>query len=142
MVGEIIAYAVLFRTQNLAASAGLHWMNNVLALLMPTVPGQPTVLGLAIYTDPVYMAGGSRLFDPLTHAAGAVGVTLLLTMFFWRRSPFYLAPPAPGETTAPAAEPPKTSARRPVWPMPVRDRPPRVAATRGAPMEHAFIESV
>ena len=69
-------------------------MNNVLALVTPTVPGQPTVLGLAIYTDPVYMAGGSRLLDPLTHAAGIVGVTLLLTMFFWRRSPFYLAPAA------------------------------------------------
>jgi len=109
VVGEIIAYAVLFRTQNLAASAGLHWMNNVLALLTPTVPGQPTVLGLAIYTDPVYMAGGSRLFDPLTHAAGAVGVAVLLTMFFWRRSPFYLAPPPPGEKPAPATEPPKTS---------------------------------
>ena len=109
VVGEIIAYAVLFRTRNLAASAGLHWMNNVLALLTPTVPGQPTVLGLAIYTDPVYMAGGSRLFDPLTHVAGAVGVTLLLTMVFWRRSPFYLAPPPPGERPAPAAEPPKTS---------------------------------
>jgi membrane protease YdiL (CAAX protease family) len=109
VVGEIIAYAVLFRTQNLAASAGLHWMNNVLALVTPTVPGQPTVLGLAIYTDPVYVAGGSRLFDPLTHTAGIVGVALLLTMLFWRRSPFYLAPPAPGETTAPAAEPSKPS---------------------------------
>ena len=92
VVGEVIAYAVLFRTQNLAASAGLHWMNNVLALVTPTVPGQPTVLALAIYTDPVYVAGGSRLLDPLTHAAGIVGVTLLLTMLFWRRSPFYLAP--------------------------------------------------
>lgn len=94
VAGEIIAYAVLFRTQNLAASAGLHWMNNVLALVAPTVPGQPTVLALAIYTDPVYMAGGSRLLDPLTHAAGIVGVTVLLTLFFWRRSPFYLAPAA------------------------------------------------
>lgn len=92
VVGEVIAFAVFFRTQNLAASAGLHWMNNVLALLMPTVPGQPTILGLVIYTDPVYVAGGSRLFDPLTHAAGIVGVALLLTMFFWRRSPFHLAP--------------------------------------------------
>ena len=92
VVGEIIAYAVLFRTQNLAASAGLHWMNNVLALVTPTIPGQPTVLGLAIYTDPVYMAGGSRLLDPLTHAAAATGVALLLAMFLWRRSPFYLAP--------------------------------------------------
>ena len=41
-----------FRAQNLAASAGLHWMNNVLALVTPTVPGQPTVLAPAIYTIP------------------------------------------------------------------------------------------
>jgi hypothetical protein len=51
------------------------------------------------------MAGGSRLFDPLTHAAGAVGVAVLLAMFFWRRSPFYLPPSPSGETPAPAAEP-------------------------------------
>ena len=105
VAGEIIAYAVLFRTQNLAASAGLHWMNNVLALLAPTVPGQPTVLGLAIYTDPVYAAGGSRLFDPLTHTAGIVGVTLLLTMLFWHRSPFYLALAADVVRPAGSAEP-------------------------------------
>lgn len=92
VIGEVIAYAVLFRTQNLAASAGLHWMNNVLALVLPTVPGQPTVLGLVVYTDPVYVAGGSRLLDPLTHATGALGIALLLVMLFWRRSPFYLAP--------------------------------------------------
>ena len=105
VAGEIIAYAVLFRTQNLAASAGLHWMNNVLALVTPTVPGQPTVLALAIYTDPVYMAGGSRLLDPLTHATGIVGVTLLLTMFFWRRSPFYLTPAADPAPSMDDAEP-------------------------------------
>jgi uncharacterized protein len=93
--GEAIAYAVLFRTRNLAASTGLHWMNNVLALVMPTIPGQPTLLGLAIYTDPVYAAGGSRLFDPLTHATGIAAVALLLTLLFWRRSAFYLAPAAP-----------------------------------------------
>lgn len=92
VIGEVIAYAVLFRTQNLAASAGLHWMNNVLALVLPTVPGQPTVLGLVIYTDPVYVTGGSRLLDPLTHATGALGVALLLVMLFWRRSPFHLEP--------------------------------------------------
>lgn len=109
VAGEIIAYAVLFRTQNLAASAGLHWMNNVLALLAPTVPGQPTVLGLAIYTDPVYAAGGSRLFDPLTHAAGIVGVTVLLTMLFWHRSPFYLAPAADVARPADGAESEATS---------------------------------
>jgi membrane protease YdiL (CAAX protease family) len=88
---EVISYAVLFRTQNLAASAGLHWMNNVMALLTPTVPGQPTALALAVYTDPVYAAGGSRLFDPITHAGTLAGVVILLVLLLWRRSPFYLA---------------------------------------------------
>ena len=93
-VGEAVAYAVLFRTQNLAASAGLHWMNNVVALLMPSVPGQPTALALAVYTDPVYMADGSRLLDPLTHAAEIASLALLVAMLFWRRSPFYLRAPS------------------------------------------------
>lgn len=104
IVGEIVAYAVFFRTQNLAASAGLHWMNNVLALVVPTVPGQPTVLALAIYTDPVYVAGGSRLFDWLTHTTGIAGVALLLAMFYWRRSPFYLMPVADAARPADRAQ--------------------------------------
>lgn len=91
---EVLSYALLFRTQNLAASAGLHWMNNVIALLAPTVPGQPSVLALVIYTDPVYAAGGSRLFDPLTHASSLAGLVLLLGLLLWRRSPLYL-PKAP-----------------------------------------------
>ncbi len=91
---EVISYAVLFRTQNLAASAGLHWMNNVVALFAPTVPGQPTALAVVVYTDPVYQAGGSRLFDLTTHAGGALGIALLLILLFWRRSPLYLAPAA------------------------------------------------
>lgn len=89
---EFISYALLFRTQNLAASAGLHWMNNVVALFAPTVPGQPTALALIVYSDPVYASGGSRLFDLTTHAVGAIGIALLLTLLFWRRSPLYLAP--------------------------------------------------
>ena len=94
IAGEVVAYAVWFRTQNLAASAGLHWMNNVVALLMPTVPGQPTALALAVYTDAVYVAGGSRLLDPLTHAAEIGSLVLLVALLFWRRSPFYLEAPA------------------------------------------------
>jgi hypothetical protein len=78
----------------LAASAGLHWMNNVVALLAPTVPGQPTALALAVYTDPVYAAGGSRLFDPVTHAGGLAGVVILLLLLLWPRSPFYLPRPS------------------------------------------------
>ncbi len=100
---EAISYALLFRTQNLAASAGLHWMNNVAALLAPTVPGQPTALALAIYTDPVYVAGGSRLFDPATHAGGLAGVVILLVLLLSPRSPFYLPRPSVGDqASAPA----------------------------------------
>jgi len=104
VIVELISFGLLFRTQNLAASAGLHWMNNVLALFAPTVPGQPTALALIVYSDPVYESGGSRLFDLSTHAAGAAGVALLLILLFWRRSPLYLAPAAsPGLKTDGAA---------------------------------------
>jgi len=102
-VAELLAFALLFRTQNLAACAGLHWMNNVLATFAPTLPGQPVFLALLIYTDPVYAAGGGRLLDPLTHAVGIAGFGLLLVLLLWRRSPFYLpkAPlPEPGSGMA------------------------------------------
>jgi membrane protease YdiL (CAAX protease family) len=90
---EVISYALLFRTRNLAASAGLHWMNNIAALLAPTVPGQPTVLAIVVYTDPIYVAGGSRLLDPITHIGSLAAVCLFLALLLWRRSPFYLARP-------------------------------------------------
>jgi membrane protease YdiL (CAAX protease family) len=111
-VAEILSFAMLFRTQNLAASAGMHWMNNVLATLAPTLPGQPVYLALVIYTDPVYAAGGGRLLDPLTHAVGILGLGLLLVLLLWRRSPFYLpkAPlPRPG---AAIATPPEAGVAR------------------------------
>lgn len=95
VVVEAISYALLFRTQNLGASAGLHWMNNVMALFSPTVPGQPTALGLVVYIDPIYMEGGTRLFDLLTHAASLLGVALLLVLLLWRRSPLYIEPAPP-----------------------------------------------
>jgi membrane protease YdiL (CAAX protease family) len=87
---EVVSFALLFRTQNLGASAGLHWMNNVLATVAPTVPGQPVYLALLIYTDPVYAAGGNRLLDPLMHTASLAGLALLLLLLLWRRSPLYL----------------------------------------------------
>ena len=101
---EVISYALLFRTRNLAASAGLHWMNNVAALLAPTVPGQPTVLALVVYTDPVYVAGGSRLLDPLTRIGSLAAVCLFLGLLLWRRSPLYLARPSSPVAGGPAAE--------------------------------------
>jgi membrane protease YdiL (CAAX protease family) len=86
-----ISIAVLLRTQNLAASAGLHWINNVFILLRPGAPEEVGPLALVVYTDPVYAAGGSHLFNPATHAAQVVAPALLLVLLFWRRSPFYLA---------------------------------------------------
>ncbi len=87
---EAISYALLFRTQNLAASAGIHWINNVSALLAPTVPGQPIALALIVYNDPVYAAGNTRLFDRGTHLAGPAGLAALVVLLFWRRSPFFI----------------------------------------------------
>lgn len=103
VVVEAISYALLFRTQNLAASAGLHWMNNVMALMAPSLPGQPTALAVMIYTDPVYAAGGSRLLDVFTHTAGGIGLAALLTLLLWRRSPFYIEKaPVPVPAIVPA----------------------------------------
>jgi membrane protease YdiL (CAAX protease family) len=87
---EAISYALLFRTQNLAASAGIHWINNVSALLAPTVPGQPVALALIVYNDPVYATGSTRLFDLGTHLAGLAGVAALMVLLYWRRSPFFI----------------------------------------------------
>jgi membrane protease YdiL (CAAX protease family) len=94
VVMEMISYALLFRTQNLAAAAGLHWMTNTTYLLFPDAPELVTKLALAVYIDPVYTAGGSRLLDPMTHLSFIAFVLLLLVLLLWRRSPFYL-PRAP-----------------------------------------------
>ena len=101
VIFESISYALLFRTQNLAASAGLHWMNNVIALFAPTVPGQPVELALLIYTDPVYAGGGSRLFDLMTHGGALLAAVLLLVLLLWPRSPFYIE-----KTPLPASDAP------------------------------------
>ena len=92
----VVSIAVLLRTQNLAASAGLHWANNAFILLRPGTPDEVTPLGLVVYTDPVYAAGGSYLYDPATYVFAVVGPALLLFLLMWRRSPFCLpkAPPS------------------------------------------------
>src|SRR5262249_57358467 len=54
-----------FRTQSTAASAGLHWANNVMSFfIIATVPGQSTSMALASFTDPVLLRGGSHMLDP------------------------------------------------------------------------------
>lgn len=97
---EAVSYAMFFRTQNLAASAGMHWMNNVWAMVVATVPGQPTTMALVVYTDPVYAAGGSRLLDPVVYVTAAMQIAVMLGLLLWRRSPFYLQPAAAPAATA------------------------------------------
>src|SRR5262245_12195353 len=95
-INTVIAIAVLLRTQNLAASAALHWVNNAFILLRPSGPEQVSPLALVVYTDPVYAAGGSYLYDPATLAGLIAAPALLLMLLFWRRSPLRLAKaPAP-----------------------------------------------
>jgi membrane protease YdiL (CAAX protease family) len=108
----LVSIAVLLRTQNLAASAGLHWANNAFILLRPGAPEEVTPLALVVYTDPVYAAGGSYLYDTVTWALTVAAPALLLLLLLWSRSPFYLAaapvsgvgrPARAAETTGPAS---------------------------------------
>jgi membrane protease YdiL (CAAX protease family) len=94
-VMTVVSIAVLLRTQNLAASAGLHWANNAFILLRPGAPEEVTPLALVVYTDPVYSAGGSYLYDPGTYVFAVAGPALLLVLLTWRRSPFCLPKAAP-----------------------------------------------
>lgn len=89
--GEAVAYAALLRTKTLAASMGLHWANNIFAIfLLATVPLADSAAAVFVYTDPVYAAGGSRAFDPLTHLTNIAAVAALVALLFWHRSPLCL----------------------------------------------------
>jgi len=82
---------VWFRTQSTAASAGLHWANNVMAFfVIATLPGQPTSMALASFTDPVLLHGGSHMLDPYAWFEALLGLSLTVLLVVWRRSPFYL----------------------------------------------------
>jgi membrane protease YdiL (CAAX protease family) len=88
---EVVWFFAFLRTQNLAAPAGLHWMNNVWdTLFVAKAPGQATTLALVVQTDPAGGAEGSRLLDPLAHVSEALPLALLLALLLWPRSPFYL----------------------------------------------------
>ena len=82
---------VWFRTQSIAATAGLHWANNVLAFfILASVPGQSTAMAIASNTDAVLLAGGSHLHDAYAWSGLLVGLGVTLLLLVWRRSPFYL----------------------------------------------------
>lgn len=103
---EVVWFAVFLRTQNLAASAGLHTMNNVWdTLFVARAPDQATTLALIVQTDPGTEEGFGRLVELQAHAFEIAQLALVLALLLWRPSPFYLP--------AASANPPDSGDDRP-----------------------------
>ena len=102
--GEVISFAVFFRTQNIAASAGLHWMHNVYVNLLVGTEDSGTEMVLSLYTDLGASADDSRLLNPYEHLASLLSLILIFALLWWQRSPFCLSkalqPPASGGRAA------------------------------------------
>jgi membrane protease YdiL (CAAX protease family) len=86
--GEVLSFTLLFRTRNLAASAGLHWMNNVYALLLMGTPDTATEMALSVYINPDVTTAERLLAIPLQ-------LIPIFALLVWPRSPFYLSKPVP-----------------------------------------------
>ncbi len=88
-----LTYAIYFRTEDLGAVTGLHWINNFWAFaVVATAPVQSEALALAAHDDPVLAAGGTRLDDPSAYLELGLALAALWGLLAWRRSPFYLKP--------------------------------------------------
>ncbi len=89
---EIVIFWVLFRTQSVMATWGIHFMNNIAALSLNIQPGWTNEIALFVYTDPVWSAGESRLLDPMSYVSNILAIAIFIFLITWNRSPFYLAP--------------------------------------------------
>ena len=95
----------------MAASAGLHYANNVLCFfIIATVPGQSTTMAFASATNSVLLKGGSHLLDPYSWTISLLQLVLITLLVLWRRSPFYLpARPSPSPAAIVDARPGRDS---------------------------------
>ncbi len=90
-VMEILYFTVLFRTRSIAATWGIHWVNNAfIFLLVSTEPGRTSSMVPFVYTDPVWSKGASYLMNPVIYLEFGAGLALLCVLLFWKHSPFYL----------------------------------------------------
>jgi membrane protease YdiL (CAAX protease family) len=88
---QVVWCYVWFRTQSIAATAGLHWANNVMAFfILSPVPGWSPTTAMATYSDTVLLASGTHLLDPYAWITSLLGFGLTVWLLIWRRSPFYL----------------------------------------------------
>ncbi len=100
---ESLYYWVLFRTRSVYATWGMHWINNVFAILIVAqAPGWNNEISLITFTDPILTAGGSYASNPWAYAGTALLMLIFVGLIAWKKSPFYLAP-APVEPE-PAAD--------------------------------------
>jgi membrane protease YdiL (CAAX protease family) len=82
---EAVSFVLFFRTQNLGAAAGFHWMYNVsLVLLMTNERSGSPAMALSMYINP------AGLRDPYDHVVLVLCYVLLIVLLTWPRSPFYL----------------------------------------------------
>ncbi len=89
----LFAQWLVARTGSLDAAWGLHFANNLVALLgVQTTQGYAGDASVIVYTDSVLAAGGSYATDPLFHCALFGGFAALAWLLVDRRSPFYLEP--------------------------------------------------
>jgi membrane protease YdiL (CAAX protease family) len=90
-LAQLVWSYLWLRTGSVAATAGLHWANNVTSFFfLAAVPGWSPSMAVAIYRDDVLLKGSSHLLDPYAWAITLLGIGLTLGLLVWRRSPFYL----------------------------------------------------
>ena len=108
LIGAWISFFLYFRTRGLAAPTGMHWANNMSALLLvATLPSQSPAAALMSYRDPVLTAGGSNLTSIETWLAMLAGNGLFFLLLILPQSPFHVTPAPPagppiGEPAPPA----------------------------------------
>lgn len=110
MVGSAISFWLYTRTQGLAAPTGLHWANNIFAMLiLASTPGEFGASALATYTDPVLAAGRSNLFDFEAWLALVLGNAAFLGLVAHPASPLHIRSRGTDEVSAPPPPAPPAS---------------------------------
>ena len=83
---QIITFHIFFRTQNISATCGFHWANNIWATCFFATDEKMS--SLAFFTFPLATSSGFQ--DPLTVFLTFGPVILAWFALTWKRSPLYL----------------------------------------------------